>query len=218
MHRLDSTTLGTKEYATKQYIHRTENRINELLGCLSVEEKNLYSLVTDNGILFERIIKKVKGNIGFLVPEKLVTVHGQLGPAHIIKKNDGKIKLIDPKGISVLHDEIIDSVKLGKAILYNTEWLETGSYLPISIEKIERGNTELKILKPLLTPYHLFDTMMSGIYERVDADFRFKMHLAILIDLVGGLPFAYATNGIERTIALTMQIRKCLNEMEDIYE
>lgn len=206
-------TDGNIEYANELYINRCINRVNETKSMLNNKLLNMKIIL--NNIEYEPIIDKsidlFKTNIHKLIPEYICSTHGQLGPAHIfLSKNDNNYKLIDPKGFDNLHDPVIDLCKIGKAMLYGTEWLEEENYIlkyhikdnSIYIDEFQINNFDFDLMKK---KYNYF---LEKIADEISINNLNKRLLyMILADLIGGLPFAYKTNGEERVIALLLLIQ-----------
>ena len=118
-------------YAFNLYLDKGIKRIKELSGMMKIDLLNMpiYNKKINLTITLDEILIYFENIIETLQPQKVCTVHGQLGPAHIfISEINQEFKLIDPKGFDVLHDPVIDFCKLGKAMVYGTESIEVAKY------------------------------------------------------------------------------------------
>lgn len=208
------------DYAFNLYLDRGIKRVNELSDMMGIDllhipiynkKINLTTSLNEILIYFESIIETLQ-------PQKVCTVHGQLGPAHIFMSEvNQEFKLIDPKGFDVLHDPVIDFCKLGKAMVYGTESIEVAKYnlkytitdKQIVIENFEFKEFDREKMKSVF--YNLMDKITDKYYS---PDFIIRLKAMILSDLIGGLPFAYKTNGEERAIALLSAITIAIGDME----
>ncbi len=203
----------TSDNIFETYITRCKKRVNETQKYIGHEIDLLNAGICFNGQTYHRPISRIiqffEYNIDLLVPPYICTTHGQLGPSHIfLSEMDNRFMLIDPKGFMRLHDPVIDFCKIGKAMLFATEWLEENRY---NIEYTIQ-NKDVFIKKYDIDNYD-FNKMQESylrILEHVpmfsDSQTRIRNIAMICADLIGGLPFAYAAGGKTRVVALLTQI------------
>lgn len=195
------------------YITRCERRVAETQSFLEQEISLLDADVCINGEIIlkpiSKIIQSLNDSFEFLVPSYICTTHGQLGPSHIfLSEVDDRFKLIDPKGFTKLYDPVIDFCKIGKAMLFATEWLEEGRYNikysiqnnTIYIEKYIIDNFDYNQLR------EYYEEMLDRIPLFYEHKVRVRNRAMICADLIGGLPFAYIAGGEKQVIALLTQI------------
>ena len=195
------------------YVTRCKRRVDETQNYIGHEIDLLNVDVCINGQTFSRPISRIihffEYNIDLLVPPYICTTHGHLGPSHIfLSEMDNRFTLIDPKGFMKLYDPVIDFCKIGKAMLFATEWLEENRY---DIEYTIQGKV-VSVNKYDIDNYD-FNQMQEfylGILEHIPmfSDSRIKIRNMAMIcaDLIGGLPFAYVSGGKTRVVALLAQI------------
>lgn len=115
------------------YITRCKKRVGETQKYIGNEIELLNLDICFDGQIFRKPIYKIiqffEYNLDLLVPPYICTTHGQLGASHIfLSETDHRFMLIDLKGFTQLYDPVIDFCKLGKAMLFATEWLEENRY------------------------------------------------------------------------------------------
>lgn len=195
------------------YITRCERRVAEAQSFLEQDINLLDADVCISGEIIRkpisRIIQFLNDSFELLVPPYMCTTHGQLGPSHIfLSEMDDRFTLIDPKGFAKLYDPVIDFCKIGKAMLFATEWLEEDRYnIKYSIQ-----NNTVYVEKYVIDnfDYNQLREYYEGILDRIPLFSEHKVRVRnmamICADLIGGLPFAYIAGGVEYVIALLAQI------------
>lgn len=215
-------TKGTIDYVQELYINRCRNRIKETKQMLNL---NLLDMKIEiDGKIYNSFIDKIiiifENNIYKLIPKYLCSTHGQLGPAHIfLSQNTNRYKLIDPKGFDKLHDPLIDLCKIGKAMLYGTEWLEDKKYsLKYSINNDTIIIHDFKMNDfDFVSMKEKYNYFLKKVGKEISIEnLNERLSYMILADLIGGLPFAYKTNGEERVVALLILINRAYRDLGDL--
>lgn len=213
-----------KESIYDTFISRCERRVSETQKYIG-QEFDLWKIdVCIDGVITRRPIFKIvqffRENFEVLIPSYICTTHGQLGPSHIfLSEEDNQFVLIDPKGFDVLYDPVIDFCKIGKAMLFATEWLEENRYHIdyhvqdnlVNIKEYHIENYEFARMK------ECYDDIISRIPLFDSKETRIRNMAMICADLIGGLPFAYVAGGTERVIALLAQISIAAQILIDEY-
>lgn len=206
-----------KNYAFDLYINRSINRIEEASKMASIDLMNMPIIIEENGYEFylKSIVDYLEKNLISLEPEFVCTTHGQLGPAHLFLSEDNEdFKLIDPKGFKNLQDPLIDFCKIGKAMMFGTEFIEVGAYkLDYFISNCINVKS-FKFTDANINELHIYYKKILGEFKQYLKGKERRLLSMILADLVGGLPFAYKTNGEERMIALIFAIGMAFKEVK----
>ncbi len=206
------------------YIQRCSQRVAETKKMLGEYAFILESPVYIDGKKYPTPIATIldvfEKNLDLLVPNYICTAHGQLGPSHLfLNEESDTFTLIDPKGFNKLFDPIIDVCKIGKAMLFATEWLEENKYTikySIDIRNVYIHNFEVEGFEALEMKKK-YDILLNSLDFCKDAVVKKRTLAMICADLVGGLPFAYAAGGEKRVVALLTQIARASELLFDIY-
>lgn len=207
------------------YSDRLNNRVVEAARLSSIT--NLYSVdIVYQDKLFSSPIKGIEdivnANFDSLIPEYICSTHGQLGPSHIfIKPDSDKFCLIDPKGFGKLYDPVIDICKIGKAMVFATEWFEENKF------SIDYSFSEKSLV---INDFEVFDysrkrmsTLFFSMCNNIDFINSCKNGIQRLIammcvDLIGGLPYAYVAQGEKRMAAILLQIAFAHRLLSDSFD
>lgn len=211
---------ATKDYVTDIYINRCISRVEEVKSMTSNSEWILNDFILNGEVItnpIKVIIKYLQEIKNLLIPDYICSTHGQLGPSHIIFSSEFEFKLLDPKGFDKLHDPLIDVCKIGKAMLYATEWLEDQSYeINFSIDNSCLNITNFKINNYNKQDMHKnFEKILDFVTDNYNVtNVRLKTFCLICADLIGGLPFGMKTEGEKRVAALLILIHWAKEDLE----
>ena len=217
VHSLEKSE-ASKEILYDTYITRCEKRVAETQRFLEQDINLLHTDVYINGERINKPIRRIlqffNNNFELLVPPYICTTHGQLGPSHVfLSEFDDRFVLIDPKGFSKLYDPVIDFCKIGKAVLFATEWLEEDRYdIEYSVQ-----NKTVCVDKFVIDSFdsiqlnQYYEELLNRIPLFNEENARFRNMAMICADLIGGLPFACVAGGLKRVIALLAQISIAVN-------
>ncbi|MCC9022354.1 hypothetical protein [Bacillus nakamurai] len=227
-------TQATENYVKHLYIDRCVNRIIETKKLMKEAKWINKDFCLEGSIVsnpIQTVFEIINNNKGLLIPEYLCTVHGQLGPSHLMlniqKKNS--YKLVDPKGFHEFHDPLLDIIKIGRSFLYGMEWLEDDLYNIkysfkneyLTIEDFNLINYDEVYMKNSFKP--IMDLAKNN-YKNA----AFRVYALICCDLIANLPFAYLSGGERRVVALynliysasvdLSQLNEAVNKEKHLYE
>lgn len=214
--------LSHEEYVEDTYIKRCNSRVDEVKNLISInvewldDEIYIKGKKRENPIL--ELLNLFREMSSQLIPEFLCTVHGQLGPSHVlISKYTDDIKLLDPKGFKTLHDPLIDFIKIGRTMLFGMEWLEDdlfnidfsikGGRLHIKSYKIV-GYNQLKIA----SMFNDWIDLASNTYKNA----KLRIFALISADLLSNLPFSYKAGGLKRTVMMLCILTEAIDALKKV--
>lgn len=215
---------ATQKDIYPMYIQRCSQRVTETKRMLGEDAFILDSSIYIDGKKYPSPIVSIIGifekNIDLLVPNYICTTHGQLGPSHLfLDEESDTFTLIDPKGFNKLYDPIIDVCKIGKAMLFATEWLEENKYnieYSVNDEEVCIHNYEVRGFE-VFEMQKKYEILLSSLDFCKDIAIKRRILAMICADLVGGLPFAYVADGKKRVIALLAQIARASDLLFDFF-
>jgi hypothetical protein len=213
------------EYVNEVFFKRIDLRIQETIEMARSKTWFLNDYYLGNQKInnpLKRIIKCLEISAEYLKPEYICSTHGQLGPSHIIYKDEmmSDFTLIDVKGFNKLYDPLYDICKLEKGLAYGTEWLEDNQY-EITF-KIENDILYVENFELLNFDRNKSKVWFGDIIDSVLMEFdygkgsKYRLLSLVASDIVASLPFGWKTDGEKRVAALCILLDWVATDMEEV--